>query len=123
MFWHGVIATPLGVLLVPPGAWAAIDPHAATFLAVVAIGPGALAGLAFVWGLRRMPAAHASTLTLLEPLVSVLLAAWALGERVAAPAILGGALILAGAVTVMMQPRVPLGESPSPGREDAKIGF
>jgi drug/metabolite transporter (DMT)-like permease len=123
MFWHGVVATPLGAILVPPAAWATIDAHAVTFLAIAAIGPGALAGLAFVWGLRRMPAAHASTLTLLEPLVSVLLAAWALGERVAAPAVLGGALILAGAVTVMMQAQAPAGTAGSPGRQGAKIGF
>jgi drug/metabolite transporter (DMT)-like permease len=103
MFWHGVVATLLGVALVPPAAWGMIDPTAASFLAVAAIGPGALGGVLFVWGLRRMPAAHASTLTLLEPLVSVLLGWLVLGERVGAMAMLGGALILAGSVTVMTQ--------------------
>jgi drug/metabolite transporter (DMT)-like permease len=109
MFWHGVFATWLGVALVPRGAWAGIDPHAAGFLAVAAIGPGALGGVAFVWGLRRMPAAHASTLTLLEPLVSVFLGALVLRERVGVPAVLGGALILAGAVVVMTQAPAPAG--------------
>ena len=72
-----------------------------TFLAVASIGPGALAGLAFVWGLRRMPAAHASTLTLLEPLVAVVLGAVVFGEALGLRALAGGALILAGALTVM----------------------
>lgn len=107
MFWHGVVATLLGALLVPPAAWATIDAHAAAFLAGVAIGPGALGGLAFVWGLRRMPAAHASTLTLLEPLVSMLVGAEVLGERVGVRGLLGGALVLAGAVLVMTQVRTP----------------
>jgi drug/metabolite transporter (DMT)-like permease len=87
--------------LVPRAVWASVDTHAATFLAVAAIGPGALAGLAFVWGLRRMPAAHASTLTLLEPLVAVALAAALLGERIRVQTAIGGVLILAGAVLVM----------------------
>ncbi|MDP9000742.1 MAG: DMT family transporter, partial [Myxococcota bacterium] len=110
MFWHGVVATLFGVMWVPTSAWSTIDGHAATFLAALAIGPGALGGLAFVWGLRRMPAAHASTLTLLEPLVSVLIGAGVLGERVGARAFLGGALILAGAVAVMTQARAPTAE-------------
>jgi drug/metabolite transporter (DMT)-like permease len=101
MFWHGVVGTPLLAAFVPPSAWSAIDPRAAGFLALATIGPGAFAGLAFVWGLRRMPAAHASTLTLLEPLVSIVLGAALLGERLGAHAVGGGGLILAGAVVVM----------------------
>ena len=76
----------------------------------VALGPGALAGLAFVWGLRRMPAAHASTLTLLEPLVAVLVGAAVFGEPLGAPALAGGALILGGALAVVTQP--PVGAPP-----------
>ena len=101
MFWHGTIATPLLVVFVPRGEWAAVHAHAATFLALLSIGPGALAGLAFVWGLRRMPAAHASTLTLIEPLVAVVAGALVFGETLGTPALAGGALILAGALTVM----------------------
>jgi DME family drug/metabolite transporter len=109
MFWHGVVATPLLTAFVPRSAWAAVDPHAATFLATASLGPGALAGLAFVWGLRRMPATHASTLTLLEPLVSVLLGAAVFGERLAPSALAGGLAILGGALLVMLreQPRTP----------------
>jgi len=101
MFWHGVVATPFLAAFVPLGAWRAVDLHAAGFLALATIGPGAFAGLAFVWGLRRMPAAHASTLTLLEPLVSIVLAASMLGEPLTPHVLLGGMLILAGSLVVM----------------------
>jgi drug/metabolite transporter (DMT)-like permease len=104
MFWHGVVATPLLAAFVPPEAWGRVDAHGAMFLGVATIGPGALAGVAFVWGLRRMPAAHASTLTLLEPLVSIALAAAVLGERLGLPTAIGGALILAGSLVVTIQP-------------------
>jgi drug/metabolite transporter (DMT)-like permease len=121
MFWHGVVATPLLAAFVAPGAWLALDLHAAGTLALASIGPGALAGLAFVWGLRRMPAAHASTLTLLEPLVSIVLAASLLGEPLTPRAALGGILILAGSLVVMTAPgrvdasaRSSAGPSPDP---------
>jgi drug/metabolite transporter (DMT)-like permease len=105
MFWHGVIATPFLALFVPWSACKTVDPRAIVFLATTALGPGAIAGLAFVWGLRRMPAAHASTLTLLEPLVAVVLAGAYFGEPLSWRTLLGGALILAGALAVMTQRR------------------
>jgi drug/metabolite transporter (DMT)-like permease len=101
MFWHGVVATPLLAALVPPQAWSAVDAGAVGFLSAATVGPGALAGIAFVWGLRRIPAAHASTLTLLEPLVSVLLAAAVYGETLGPTVAAGGTLIAAGALIVM----------------------
>lgn len=104
MFWHGVVATPFLAAFVPPAAWRAVDLHAAGYLALASIGPGGLAGIAFVWGLRRMPAAHASTLTLLEPLVSIVLAASVLGEPLGPRVVLGGILILAGSLVVMTAP-------------------
>ena len=115
MFWHGVVATPLLAALVPMTAWHALDPRAAGLLSVASLGPGAAAGLAFVWGLRRMPAAHASTLTLLEPLVSIVLAASLLGEPLTSRAALGGALILAGSLVVMTsRPSIPRGAGTTP---------
>jgi drug/metabolite transporter (DMT)-like permease len=96
---------------VPQAAWAVVAPRAVGFLAAVAIGPGAIAALAFNWGLRRMPAAHASTLTLLEPLVAVLLGAAVFGEPLGAPALAGAALILGGALAVVTQAQA----RPKPG--------
>lgn len=103
MFWHGLVATPLLGAFVPREAWAVVDGRAAAFLAVASIVPGALAGLLFVWALRRMPAAHASTLTLLEPLVAVLIGAGCFGEALGARTVVGGGFILAGALAVMTQ--------------------
>jgi drug/metabolite transporter (DMT)-like permease len=111
MFWHGVVATPLLAAFVPLRAWAVADLRAVAFLAVAAIGPGALAGAAFVWGLRRMPAAHASTLTLLEPLIAVLVGAALFGERLGARSLVGGGLILGGALVVMTQGLSPSSKS------------
>ena len=101
LFWHGVVATPLLATFVPRHAWAAVDARAAGFLALVSIVPGAMAGIAFVWGLRRMPAAHASMLPLLEPLIAVFIGASVYGEPMGPRVFVGGGLVLAGAAAVL----------------------
>ncbi len=106
MFWHGLVATPLLAACVPAAEWREAHAYPVALLAVASVGPGALAGLSFVWGLRRMPAAHASTLTLLEPLVAVLAGAVVFGEALGPRSLGGGVLILAGALAVMTAPRV-----------------
>jgi drug/metabolite transporter, DME family len=103
VFWHGVVATPVIAAFVPASAWLEADLRSASVLALIAIGPGAGGSLAFMWGLRRMPAAHASMLTLLEPLVAVLVAAAVFGEELGVHEIVGGALILGAAFVVMSQ--------------------
>jgi drug/metabolite transporter (DMT)-like permease len=103
MFWHGIVATPLLAAFVPSAAWSAVDPSAAWFLSCIAVWPGLLSALVFLWALRRMPAAHASTLTLLEPLVAVLLGGLVFGEKLGVPALVGAALILGGSLAVMTQ--------------------
>ena len=105
MFWHGLVATPLLAAFVPHDVWATLDGRAAAALAVASLVPGALAGLLFVWGLRRMPAAHASTITLLEPLIAVLIGSRFYGEPLGPRVVVGGAAILAGALAVMTQAR------------------
>ena len=62
---------------------------------------GAVAGLLFVWGLRRIEATRASNLTFLEPLVATV-SAWAfLGEALTVEKAVGGFLILVGAAVVV----------------------
>jgi drug/metabolite transporter (DMT)-like permease len=100
-FYHGLVASPLLAATVPPGAWAAVDPRALAVVGAGAVVAGALGGLFFVWGLRRIAASNASTLTLLEPLVAVTLAAVLLGERLAPTSGLGAVLILGGAAVVV----------------------
>lgn len=105
MFFHGLVATPLLFALVPASAYATVTMPALKVLLAGAVGPGALAGLLFVWGLRRIRASHASVLTLLEPLVAMVLAWAVLGERLGPWSVAGAALILAGAVTVVTEAR------------------
>lgn len=101
MFFHGLITVPLLFAFVPRSEYGLVSGSALSIVILGAIGPGALSGLLFVWGLRRVAASHASVLTLLEPFVAVLLAAAVLGEGIGAVPIAGGILILAGALAVV----------------------
>jgi drug/metabolite transporter (DMT)-like permease len=107
MVFHGLVATPLLFALVPRTEYAAVSQQALRMVVLGALGPGALGGLFFVWGLRRVKASHASVLTLLEPFVAVLLASSVLGENVGIVSVAGGALILGGAVLVVTGPTTP----------------
>ncbi len=102
MFFHGLVAVPLLAIFVSHDAWAHVDARAMAWLCLGALGPGALSGLLFVWGLRRVPASHASTLTLLEPLVAVVMAGAVLHQVVTKTSMLGGAIILASAALVIL---------------------
>jgi len=59
----------------------------------------------FVTGLRRVSAATAGTLSLVEPLVAAALAVLVLGERPSAPVTAGAVLLLGGLVVVSLSPR------------------
>jgi drug/metabolite transporter (DMT)-like permease len=101
MFFHCFVAFPILALMVTRPEWAASDPRALGVVALGSLGPGAMAGVCFLWGLRRVPASRASTLTLLEPLVAVLIGIGVYGETVRLAGIAGGALILFGAGLVV----------------------
>lgn len=101
MFFHGLVSTPLLFAAVSSTDYAAVTPLSLGVVLGGAVGPGATAGLLFVWGLRRVPASHASVLTLLEPFVAVLVAAAFLGEHLGLVPVFGGLLILAGALAVI----------------------
>jgi drug/metabolite transporter (DMT)-like permease len=60
---------------------------------------------AFVVGLARLGPARASILSTVEPLVTIALAALALGERISATQIVGGALILSAVLALQRRPR------------------
>ncbi|HEY8074166.1 MAG TPA: DMT family transporter [Labilithrix sp.] len=97
MFFHGLFSVPILFAMVPAGTWADVPPYAWKVMLLGALGPGAACGLLFVWGLRAIPASHASVLALLEPLVAVVLAAVVIRERLGAVPMLGAAAILTGA--------------------------
>lgn len=96
-FFHGLIAVPLLLFLVPTGAWGHLEPAGVTWLLAGAAFAGAGGGLLFVWGLRRIPASRASNLTLLEPLVATVLASLVFSEPLAPLSVVGGGFILGGA--------------------------
>jgi drug/metabolite transporter (DMT)-like permease len=99
--YHGAVAVPILVALTPVAAWSAVDARAWPWLLSGAVGPGAIAGLVFVWGLRRIPAAHASALTLLEPFVAVMVGIAVFQEVPTAIGLAGALMILFGAALVV----------------------
>jgi DME family drug/metabolite transporter len=117
----GVPTTPVGfaagaVLLTPVALTAGLDlttdPLSLALLLYLGAVPTALAYGLFFTGVRAVPAAVASIVTLMEPLTATALAAALLGERLAPTALAGGALML-GAVTALYLRR--MGDSNSRG--------
>lgn len=81
-------------------------PHAAAnwgLVVVMGLVPTAGAYVAFLTGLRTVPATTAVLLSLLEPLTAAVLAAVVLGERLGPLGILGGALL--AVAVVLVRPR------------------
>jgi probable blue pigment (indigoidine) exporter len=71
-----------------------LRPDAAAAIVWLAIGPGALAAVLIVTGMRRIPARRASALLLLNPPTATLGAWLLLGERLTALQLVGGLLVL-----------------------------
>ena len=89
-----------GALLLTPVALVAglrftTDPVALGVLLYLGLVPSALAYALFFTGMRTVPGAVASIVTLLEPLTATALATAFLGERLAPGALAGGLLVLA----------------------------
>jgi DME family drug/metabolite transporter len=89
-----------GALLLTPvalvtGLHSTSDPVALAVLLYLGVVPSALAYALFFAGIRTVPGAVASIVTLLEPLTATILATVFLGERLAPGALAGGLLVLA----------------------------
>jgi drug/metabolite transporter (DMT)-like permease len=86
------------------------------WLAVIAIAIlcTVIAGMAFLAGLARVGPADASTLSTIEPVVSVALSAIVIGEPITAWTVAGGALVL-GAVLVLSRTRPAPAPNAVPG--------
>lgn len=84
----------------------ALPQLASGWLAVVAIGLlcSVIAALAFFAGLARLGASEAAMLSTFEPVVTVVLAAWLLGERLTASQWAGGAVIIAAVLLLARSP-------------------
>lgn len=99
-----------GALLLTPVALIAgvhVPGDLATVALLVYLGvvPSALAYRFFFTGIRSVPGAVASVLTLLEPLTATVLATAFLGERLAPVALAGGLLVLAAVATLYLRQR------------------
>ena len=98
--YHMPTGLLLLALLVPAGAWALPAP-AVPWLLLGALGPGALGGVVFMRSLALIPAAHAATLTLIEPVTALLLAAIAWHEALSPLGLVGAVAILAAGAWVV----------------------
>jgi len=106
------VAFALGTLLLMPFAISrglVVSYNLWDWMLLVYLGlvPTVLGYALYLWGLRSTTATIAAILTLLEPLISTVLAVF-LGERLSATAFLGGMLLLGSmALLYMQQPRTP----------------
>ncbi len=94
----GLTAVVVGLLLPllgEPALAHPLRPDAAAGVAWLAVGPGALAAILVVTGMRRIPARRASAFLLLNPPTATLGAWLLLGERLSLLQLAGGALVLA----------------------------
>lgn len=104
-----VVLTPVALAV---GLDSTTDPLALALLVYLGAVPTALAYGLFFTGVREVPAAVVSIVTLLEPLTATALATVLLGERLAPTALVGGLLML-GAVAGLYLRR--MGDSNSRG--------
>src|SRR3954454_19610433 len=103
-----------GAVLLTPVVLAAgvrfpADPVAIAVLLYLGLVPSALAYALFFTGVRTLPGAVTSIVTLLEPLTGTVLATAFLGERLAPGAVVGGLLMLAAVAGLYLR---ELGRAP-----------
>jgi DME family drug/metabolite transporter len=107
-----------GAVLLTPAVLAAgarfpADPVAIAVLLYLGLVPSALAYTLFFTGVRTLPGAVTSIVTLLEPVTATVLATAFLGERLAPGAVVGGLLLLAAVAGLYVRElgRAPEAES------------
>lgn len=91
--------------------WVASGPGAVMSL-WLGLGTIAVAYTLFTWGLRRLTAATAATLTLGEPLTAAVLGLAVLGERLSVPAIAGLIVLGGGLILLAWGSRAPRDPAP-----------
>src|SRR6188472_3180191 len=92
-------------LALPADAW--------LWLVLIALVSTVLPVTTFFAGLQRVGPSEAAILSTFEPPVTLVLAALALGERLAPVQLAGGALVLAAAVALQMRPRAVSAAAPA----------
>lgn len=104
----GLIALPFVDL-----AWIA-EPRGVAMALWLGLATIALAYTLFTWGLERLTAATAATLTLAEPLTASILGIFVLGEQLSVIAAAGLAVLAAGLVLLAWTARAPRNPDPVP---------
>ncbi|HEY3608095.1 MAG TPA: EamA family transporter [Pseudonocardiaceae bacterium] len=101
-----LLAAParFGVVLLP--VW--------LLLVVVAVVATVVAYLTSMAALRHLPSSVVSALSLLEPVVATVLAWAMLGQRLSPVQVVGGVILLGGALIVRLAPRPTIARSPWP---------
>lgn len=106
LVYHAILSAVLLALF----AWIVGAPlpslRGAAIVAGASVFIGALGGLLFLQGLKRIPAEHAGMLTFLEPITAVLIAWIFFGEQPGLPAAIGGAMVVSAGVLAIRAPRV-----------------
>ncbi len=97
----------LAVLAAATGELGHLDPGQVSARSALAllylIGPGSLLAMTcYVIALRRLPTAAVSTYAYVNPVIAVSLGALLLGERLTVTTVLGGAIVLASVVLLLM---------------------
>jgi len=90
----GVLLGIVMLVVGDPGASAAPRPEAIAAVAWLAVGPGVLAAMLVLVGMRRLPARRASAFLLLNPPTAALGGWLILGERLSPAQLAGAALVL-----------------------------
>ncbi|HEY8179817.1 MAG TPA: DMT family transporter [Candidatus Limnocylindria bacterium] len=111
-----ILFAQAGTLLQPLDSAAAFWP---VLLAGV-IGAGAPTFL-YITGIRRLGAPRAAILSTFEPVVGVALATMLLGERPGPLQLVGGALIVAAAITLQLRPHAELAEHEAYAETDTAL--
>ncbi|MGD0701594.1 MAG: EamA family transporter [Trebonia sp.] len=98
----------LAVLAAASGELGHLDPGQVSGRSMLAllylIGPGSLLAMTcYVIALRRLPTAAVSTYAYVNPVIAVSLGALLLGERLSIATVLGGAVVLASVVLLLMR--------------------
>jgi len=76
------------------------QPGAALWLVILALGPTLIGHTLFAFGLRFLEATVATILATIEPVMATLWAVIFLGESLTWPQVIGGALVIAGVITL-----------------------
>jgi drug/metabolite transporter (DMT)-like permease len=101
LVWHYPGALLILFLAIPAGELIALNWKVLGILCLCGLVPGALGGLLFVEGIRRLPASRAGVLTLIEPLVAVMMGIFVWGESPGIVAFVGGSVVLFAAYRVV----------------------